>query len=179
MSYFTFDIGDNWHVVGGLGASTVALGVTLGMSMLFIGVAIIHWARKLMGDHELVEMRHPAYSEEVDRVRALDDLKTGFEETGIARRPLIVRSALGSLALLGVPAVVLLRDLGTLPGDNLEHTIWGQGGRTIKVIEDGEEVEVDRPEDADLPGRHRHPDPGLGPRDRRPRQRAARGAVQP
>ncbi len=142
VSYFTFDVGDNWHVVGGLGASTVALGLTLGMSMLFIGVAIIHWARKLMGDHELVEMRHPAYSEEVDRVRALDDLKTGFEETGIARRPLIVGSALGSLALLGVPAVVLLRDLGTLPGDKLEYTIWGQGGRTIKVIEDGEEVEI-------------------------------------
>jgi ubiquinol-cytochrome c reductase iron-sulfur subunit len=145
VSYFTFDIGDNWNVIGGLGASTVALGVTLGLSMLFIGVAIIHWARKLMGDHELVEMRHPAYSEEVDRVRALDDLKTGFEETGIARRPLIVRSALGSLALLGVPAVVLLRDLGTLPGDKLEHTIWGQGGRTITVIEDGKEVEVEVP----------------------------------
>jgi ubiquinol-cytochrome c reductase iron-sulfur subunit len=145
VSYFTFDIGDNWHVAGGLGASNVALGVTLGLSLLFIGIAIIHWSRKLMGDHELVEMRHPSYSEEVDRKRTLDDLKTGFEETGIARRPLIVRSALGSLALLGVPTVILLRDLGTLPGDKLEHTIWGQGGRKIKVIEDGEEVEVTVP----------------------------------
>ncbi len=145
VAYFTFDVGDNWHVVGGLGASTVALGGTLGLSMLFIGIAIIHWSRKLMGDHELVELRHPSYSEEADRVRALDDLKTGFEETGIARRPLIVRSALGSLALLGVPAVILLRDLGTLPGDKLEHTIWGQGGRTIKVVEDGREVEVEVP----------------------------------
>lgn len=145
VAYFTLDIGSNWHTFGGVGASTVALGATLGLSMLFIGIAIIHWARKLMGDHEIVEMRHPAYSEEVDRVRALDDLKIGFEETGIARRPLIRNSALGALALLGVPAVVLLRDLGTLPGDALEHTIWGQGGRKIKIIEDGKEVEVEVP----------------------------------
>ncbi|MDZ5620720.1 Rieske 2Fe-2S domain-containing protein [Nocardioides sp. HM23] len=145
ISYFTFDVGDNWHVVGGLGASTVALGGTLGLSLLFIGIAIIHWSRKLMGDDELVEMRHPAYSGEADRQRTLDDLRTGYEETGIARRPLIVRSALGSLALLGVPAVILLRDLGPLPGDKLYHTIWGQGGRKITVIEDGEEVEVEVP----------------------------------
>ena len=145
VAYFTLDVGDNWHTFGGLGASTIALGSTLGLSLLFIGIAIIHWSRKLMGDHEIVEMRHPAYSEEADRVRALDDLKIGFEETGIARRPLIRNSALGALALLGVPAVVLLRDLGTLPGDKLEHTIWGQGGRKIKIIEDGKEVEVEVP----------------------------------
>ena len=145
VSYFAFDVGDNWHVVAGLGASTVALGGTLGLSLLFIGMAMIHWSRKLMGDHELVEARHPASSGEADRVRTLDDLKTGFEETGIGRRKLIVFSGLGALSLLGVPAVVLLRDLGTLPGDKLEHTIWGQGGRTIKIIEDGKEVEVEVP----------------------------------
>ncbi len=89
VSYFAFDVGDNWNVVGGFGASTLALGGTLGLSLLFIGIAIIQWARKLMGDHEIVEMRHPAYSEEADRQRALADLKIGFEETGIARRPLI------------------------------------------------------------------------------------------
>jgi len=145
VSYFTFDVGDNWNVVGGFGASTMALGATLGLSLLFIGIAIIQWARKLMGDHEIVEMRHPSYSEEADRQRALADLKIGFEETGIARRPLIRNSALASLALLGVPAVVLLRDLGTLPGDKLEHTIWGRGGQKIKLMEDGREVTVTVP----------------------------------
>ncbi len=145
VSYFAFDVGDNWNVVGGFGASTLALGGTLGLALLFIGVAIIQWARKLMGDHEIVEMRHPAYSEEADRQRALADLKIGFEETGIARRPLIRNSALASLGLLGIPAVVMLRDLGTLPGDKLEHTIWGQGGREIKVVENGREVTVKVP----------------------------------
>ena len=45
--------------VGGLGASNLALGPTLGGALLFIGIGAIHWARKLMGDHEIVEMRHP------------------------------------------------------------------------------------------------------------------------
>jgi ubiquinol-cytochrome c reductase iron-sulfur subunit len=145
VSYFTFDVGDNWTTIGGFGASTVALGATLGLTLLFIGIAIIQWARKLMGDHEIVEMRHPAYSEEADRQRALADLKIGFEETGIARRPLIRNSALGALALLGVPAVVMLRDLGTLPGDKLEHTIWGRGGQKITTVVDGKEVTVTVP----------------------------------
>jgi ubiquinol-cytochrome c reductase iron-sulfur subunit len=145
VSYFTFDVGDNWNTIGGFGASTMALGATLGLAMLFIGIAIIQWARKLMGDHEIVELRHPAYSEEADRQRALADLKIGFEETGIARRPLIRNSALGALALLGVPAVVMLRDLGTLPGDKLEHTIWGRGGQKITTVVDGKEVTVTVP----------------------------------
>ncbi|WP_183094605.1 cytochrome bc1 complex Rieske iron-sulfur subunit [Nocardioides stalactiti] len=142
VSYFTYDIGDNWSVIGGVGASTVALGATLGLALLFIGVAIIQWARKIMGDHEITELRHPAASPEEDRETTLEALKIGIEETGIARRPLIRNSALGALGLLGLPAVVLLRDLGELPGDKLEHTIWGQGGRKLTIVEDGKEKTV-------------------------------------
>ena len=43
----------------GLGASNVALGVCLGLALLCIGVGTIQWARKLMGDHEIIEYRHP------------------------------------------------------------------------------------------------------------------------
>ncbi len=35
-------------------------GVFLGLALMLIGVGIIQWARKLMADHEMVEMRHPA-----------------------------------------------------------------------------------------------------------------------
>ncbi|KAA1428932.1 cytochrome bc1 complex Rieske iron-sulfur subunit [Nocardioides antri] len=145
VAYFTYDVGDSWHVIGGLGASTVALGATLAGALLFIGIAIIQWARKLMGDHELVEARHPSYSEEADRERALADLKIGYEETGIARRPLVRNSALAALGLVSIGPLVMLRDLGTLPGDKLEHTIWGQGGREIKIVENGKEVTVQVP----------------------------------
>ena len=65
VSYFAFDVnggggGEKVQTVFGLGASNVALGASLGLALLLIGIGLIQWARKLMGDHEIVEMRHPA-----------------------------------------------------------------------------------------------------------------------
>jgi ubiquinol-cytochrome c reductase iron-sulfur subunit len=133
VAYFTIDIGDNWETFGGLGASTLALGLTLGAAMLLIGVGIIQWARKLMGDHEIVEMRHPARSPDEDRETVLASLKLGADESGIAKRPMVRRSLLGAVGLLGVPAVIGLRDLGPTPsqvedaeaGTGLKHTLFG------------------------------------------------------
>ncbi|HEY0645273.1 MAG TPA: hypothetical protein VGD39_17770, partial [Nocardioides sp.] len=42
VAYFAFEVGDNWDTFAGMGASTVSLGVTLGMSLLLIGTGIIH-----------------------------------------------------------------------------------------------------------------------------------------
>lgn len=133
VAYFAIDIGDNWNTFGGLGASTVALGLSLGFAMLLIGVGIIQWARKLMGDHEIVEMRHPARSSDEDRETVLASLKLGADESGIAKRPMVRRSLLGAVGLLGIPAVIGLRDLGPTPsqvedaaaGKGLKHTLFG------------------------------------------------------
>lgn len=134
VSYVTFKIGDQWDASLGLGASNVALGLTLGGALLFIGVGIIQWARKLMGDHEMVEMRHPAASPQEDREATVAALAAGLEESGIARRPLIRNSLLGAVGLLGAPAIVLLRDLGPLPGDKLKSTIWTKGMRVVRDV---------------------------------------------
>lgn len=134
VSYLTFKIGDEWDSSLGLGASNVALGLTLGGALLFIGIGIIQWARKLMGDHEMVEMRHPAASSQEDREATLAALAAGLEESGIARRPLIRNSLLGAVGLLGAPAIVLLRDLGPLPGDKLKSTIWTKGMRVVRDV---------------------------------------------
>ncbi|HYG92265.1 MAG TPA: Rieske 2Fe-2S domain-containing protein [Nocardioides sp.] len=139
VAYFAFDIDDNWHVIGGVGTSTVALGGTLGLALLLLGMGVIHWSRKLMGDHEIVEMRHPSSSSQEDRERTLVDLRTGVEETGIGRRPLIRNSLLGSLGLISLGPLVLLWDLGPQPGDKLYHTIWGEGteDRPMRIVRDG------------------------------------------
>ena len=134
VSYFTLEIGDNHTTFIGLGASTVALGSTLGGALLFIGIGIIQWARKLMGDHEIVEMRHPARSPDEDRQGTLDALALGLEESGIGRRPLVRNSLFGSVALLGLPAIVLLRDLGPLPGDKLYSTVWKPRMRVVRDV---------------------------------------------
>ena len=41
---------------------------------------------------------------------------------------------IGAVAILGLPAVVLLRDLGPLPGDALEHTVWKKGMRIVNDV---------------------------------------------
>ncbi|MEJ7834370.1 MAG: Rieske 2Fe-2S domain-containing protein [Nocardioides sp.] len=143
VAYITLDIGDNQDLVAGLGASNVALGVTLGGALLLIGIGVIQWARKLMADHEIVEMRHPARSSDEDRKETLDALAQGTEESGIARRPLIRNSLLGAIGLVALPVpVLMLRDLGPTPGQvaddqnylgaGLEKTVWTEGMRIVR-----------------------------------------------
>ena len=142
VSYFTFDVGDDWDTFMGMGSSNVALGVTLGLALLLIGVGVIQWARKLMGDQEISELRHPATSSPEDRASALAALDLGIAESGISRRPLVRNTLLGAVAALGLPTVVLLRDLGPLPsqvvdaerGKGLEHTLWKRGERIVRDV---------------------------------------------
>jgi ubiquinol-cytochrome c reductase iron-sulfur subunit len=143
VAYFAVDGND---VVFGLGAQNVALGGFLGLALLSIGAGAIQWSRKLMSDHEIVEMRHPAASSEEDRAEAVAALEQGLEDSGIARRPLVRNSLLGAMAALGLPAIVFLRDLGPLPGDKLAHTVWKKGMRVVQDV-DGARI---RPEDMQI-----------------------------
>lgn len=117
----------------GFSALNVALGGCLGGALLLIGVGVIQWAKKLMTDHEIIEMRHPAASSAEDREATLEVLRTGAEESGIGRRPLIRNSLLGAVAALGLPAVVLLRDLGPSPSGQ-DETVWRQGMRVVNDV---------------------------------------------
>ncbi len=135
VSYFVFEIGEVTTTIAGLGASTVALGLCLAGSLLFIGIGAIQWARKLMSDHEIVEMRHPAASSDADRAETVEAFNTGLDESGIARRPLVRNSLLGAIGVLALPVpIVLLRDLGPLPGTSLYHTIWAEGMRVVRDV---------------------------------------------
>lgn len=134
VAYFVFSVGDEIDTVLGFGASNLALGACLGMALLLIGVGTIQWARKLMADTEIVEYRHPSASSEEDKEETLAALRLGTEESGIGRRPLIRNSLLASVGLLGLPAVVLLRDLGPLPGNVLTRTVWTEGMRVVQDV---------------------------------------------
>lgn len=135
-SYFTFKVGDDPTVLfGKFGVSNMALGVTFGLALLCIGVGAIQWARKLMGDHEIVEYRHAAGSTDEDKEEALAALHLGIEESGIARRPLIRNSLLGAVGVLGIGAIVPLWDLGPQPGDKLYHTVWKKGMRIVQDVD--------------------------------------------
>jgi ubiquinol-cytochrome c reductase iron-sulfur subunit len=143
VAYFTVGHNDSFF---GLGAQNVALGGFLGLALLSIGAGAIQWSRKLMSDHEIIEMRHPAASSEEDRAEAVAALEQGLEDSGIARRPLVRNSLLGAMAALGLPAIVFLRDLGPLPGDKLAHTVWKKGMRVVQDV-DGARI---KPEDMQI-----------------------------
>jgi ubiquinol-cytochrome c reductase iron-sulfur subunit len=134
VSYFAFQVGDNWDTIAGFGASNLMLGLTLGIAFLCIGIGLIHWARKLMTDHEIVELRHPSSSSEEDRAITVGLTLQGIDDSGIGRRPLVRNSLLGALALVGLAPIVMLRDLGPLPGDKLYHTIWERGMRVVRDV---------------------------------------------
>ncbi len=145
VSYFAFQVGENTDTFLGFATSNLTLGLTLGLALLLIGVGAIQWARKLMSDVEIVEMRHAVASSEEDRTDALAALRQGGEDSGIARRPLVRNSLIGAVALLGLPAIVALRDLGPLPGDKLERTVWKKGMRIVNDVS-GEPIKPDEVE---------------------------------
>jgi ubiquinol-cytochrome c reductase iron-sulfur subunit len=112
----------------------VFLGLTLGLALLMLGVGVVQWARKLMNDEEIAEYRHRSFSSADDRRVAVAEFEHGVSDSAIGRRPLIRNSLIGGVALLGLPAIVALRDLGPLPGDLLRHTVWTRGMRIVNDV---------------------------------------------
>jgi ubiquinol-cytochrome c reductase iron-sulfur subunit len=111
--------------------STTGIGVGLFLALFGIGVGAVHWAKTLMPDEERVEDRHLLRGSDADRDDAVAILKEGAAESGLGRRPLIRNSLIGALALVPLPAVVLLRDTGPMPGNALSTTFWEPGMRLL------------------------------------------------
>lgn len=129
-----------------LGASNLALGLTLGGALTLIGAACIHWTRKLMSDHEIVQERHFDRTTSESRDEAGETLKRAAVESALDRRKLLRRSLIGAMAALGLPVVILLADLGPLPGNKPAHTVWRRG---VRIVNDVSNKPV-RPEDIKL-----------------------------
>lgn len=118
-------------VLGNSNAHQLLLGVGLAMALFFIGAASIHWAKTLMPDEEVIAMRHTLRSEDEDRDDFVSTVKERAGAAGLGRRSLIKRSMALSLGLIGLSPLVLLRDLGPLPSDDLTKTSWESGTRLV------------------------------------------------
>ena len=123
-------------VIGSIPALNLALGLTLGLSILMIGTGAIHWARKLMPDTEVVEERHTFASEPADIDTLSQTFDAGIEESGFLRRRIVRRTLLGAMALFPIPVIVSLRDLGPSPADKKFHTVWRTGMRLLTDVSD-------------------------------------------
>jgi ubiquinol-cytochrome c reductase iron-sulfur subunit len=115
-------------------ALNLTLGMSIGLALFLIGAGAIQWAKKLMVDKEIVEQRHPAHASDEEREEILEVFTQGVDESGFTRRSLIRRSLIGAMAALGLPAIVLLGDLGPPPGRKLFETVWAKGIRVVNDV---------------------------------------------
>ncbi len=118
-------------VLGELNAHQLFLGLGMAIALFCIGAGAIHWAKNLMPDEEVIAQRHEFRSEDEDRAEFVKAVKAGAESAGLGRRPLIKRTLGLALGLSGLTPLLLLRDLGPLPKEELKQTSWKAGTRLV------------------------------------------------
>jgi ubiquinol-cytochrome c reductase iron-sulfur subunit len=118
-------------IIGETGAQQLGIGMGMAIALFCIGAGAIHWAKTLMPDEEVIAQRHEFRSDDEDRAEFVKTVKAGASAAGLGRRPLIKRSLGLALGLSGLTPLLLLRDLGPLPKDNLQKTSWKAGMRLV------------------------------------------------
>ena len=114
-------------IMGNQNAHQLGLGLGMAISLFFIGMGAIHWAKTLMPDTEVVAQRHEFRSPDSDRKEFVETVKSGAAASGLGRRSLIKKSLGAALGLVGLSPLLLLRDLGPLPKKEFEKTTWKSG----------------------------------------------------
>ena len=128
--------------------SNLALGISMAVTFLALGVGAVIWVRRLMPDVELTEARKPLASSEADRKAFAETFREGAEASQFVKRPILRRTLIAATLPLVVAPIVLLRDLGPLPGTSLRHTVWRKGLRLV-ISDTGRPI---KPADFDSPG---------------------------
>ena len=124
-------VGLGVHTVDKTLRSNLALGLSLSLALLALGLGALIWVRHLMPDVEVVEERHELRSDTKDRQAFEQYFKEGTANSQFVKRPLVRRTLmLGTLPLVAAP-LVLLRDMGPLPGTSLRTTVWSPGRRLL------------------------------------------------
>jgi len=124
-------VGLGVHTVDKTLRSNLALGLSMSVMFLALGLGALIWVRHLMPNVEVTQQRHDLRSDEKQRQATEAYFKEGTANSQFVKRPLVRRTLmLGTLPLLAAP-VVLLRDLGPQPGTSLRHTVWSPGRRLL------------------------------------------------
>jgi ubiquinol-cytochrome c reductase iron-sulfur subunit len=109
--------------------SNLALGTSMAVAFLALAAGFTLWVRHVMPPVELVEERHPPTSSPEDRKAFARTFMEGADASGFLKRPMLRRTLIAAVVPAAVAPIVLLRDLGPLPGTVLRHTVWRKGLR--------------------------------------------------
>jgi ubiquinol-cytochrome c reductase iron-sulfur subunit len=132
-AYVGLEVGGNTsgNVVDAVFRSNLALGLSLSVVLLSLGIGSMLWVRHLTPNIETVEYRHDLRSAPEDRAKFQEFFAKGAAVSQVTKRPLLRRTMLLATAPLALAPLVLLRDLGPLPGTSLRHTVWRKGLRAV------------------------------------------------
>ena len=131
-AYVGLEIGNkNGDVVDATLRSNLALGSAMSVAFLAIGIGMVIWVRYIMPPVEVAEERHPLASDPEDRAAFAETFIAGTETSQITKRPLLRRTLLAAVLPVAVAPLIILRDLGPLPGTSLRYTVWKKGTRLL------------------------------------------------
>jgi ubiquinol-cytochrome c reductase iron-sulfur subunit len=128
--------------------SNLALGLAMSVAFLSVAVGATIWVRHLMPDVEMSEERHPMASTPAERAAFAKTFRDGADASQFTKRPLLRRTLIAATLPLAAAPLVLLRDMGPLPGTTLRHTVWRKG---LRLVTYGANTPI-RPADFDAPG---------------------------
>lgn len=120
------------------GGQPQAEGILLAVVLGGIGVGIVLWAKHFMPTEDVAEGRHPMESSEEDIAAFAADFQAGG--SSLQRRRVLVATAGGACAALGVALLFPIRSLGPRPGRGLKQTAY-KGGNIRVVDETGMPVD--------------------------------------
>jgi len=130
-AYVALELHDRGDVVDAALRSNLALGSAMSLAFLAVAVGMVIWVRSIMPPVELTEERHPLASAPEDRAAFAETFVEGAEASQITKRPLLRRTLIAATVPVALAPLVLLRDLGPLPGTTLRHTAWKKGTRLL------------------------------------------------
>ena len=121
---------------------TPIIGTTLGVAVLALGMGIISYSKHLLPEDLTIQQRHDGRSSELDRRTAAARLVQTGQQSGMARRKLIVRSLGAAGGVLGLG--VLVAAFG-----GLVKNPWKEGDKSALLVtqwrsESGERVYMRR-----------------------------------
>jgi ubiquinol-cytochrome c reductase iron-sulfur subunit len=115
------------------------IGLGIGLALLAIGIAAIHWTKAIMSDKEFVQVRHATRGRDSTRTAAAWAFADADQESGFGRRTVIRNSMIAAVVASLAPAVILFRGLAPEssaaqpnagnPVALLEETMWTEGMR--------------------------------------------------
>jgi ubiquinol-cytochrome c reductase iron-sulfur subunit len=119
------------HTINNVTHSNLALGLTMAIAFLALGAGAVIWVRKLMPYVELTEQRHELRSTPENKAAFAKTFEEGAEASQFVKRPIVRRTLIAATVPVAIAPIVLLRDLGPLPEQSLDHTVWKRGTRLV------------------------------------------------